>query len=628
MAKVAPDFRDALVTLEDGNRVYGKQDGQSLVGMFDDIMSAWERDLARMFETEDTLRVVLQKWKGGQAMYKKEKRDATLAKDELQGLKRDARATAKKLEVGRAQIVALESELRDKEDDIDNLQEAIELCRDVIFDKDDFELPPDTKKTLIRVCSRSTSLRTQKKRALNRVEETLESLENDSQYQASFDDTGDLLDLPPRPKARRSGNHRQSVEKQLEEDYSSNALDMSISRCVPPTTKKRPSQRLRRKSAEIESTKQDTPDSFWAVQTPMKMKLDKPTRPNTDQNRPLPQLSNQPSSSPNINRHTWVKKRMLSMIAPNCSYCNKKCSISTFAWKCNNNCGVILHEDCKSKYNRPCSSTTVSMTRRPLIEFITSNQSPRIPACLYMAIHEVDARLHEEGIYRINGSTIEVQRLRKCFANGEVTHDMLKQIVDTNTICSTIKDFYRNQLCEPILTYRLMPQFIQAYENNDLNLTKELFLELPSENKDTLGFLLIHFKNVILKSQFNRMTHEALSKSVGPSIVGFVTETPDATEMLQASKYQEGVMSLLLKLPHKFYNSIIAESETTTEGTMSSLTTVSNGESLDAFGDQNATCVEQKRKLFHPPQSPSKNFRRTQVIDPSTPFKDNRRLFK
>ena len=87
----------------------------------------------------------------------------------------------------------------------------------------------------------------------------------------------------------------------------------------------------------------------------------------------------------------------------------------------------------------------------------------------------------------------------------------------------------------------------KAYENNDLNLTKELFLELPSENKDTLGFLLIHFKNVILKSQFNRMTHEALSKSVGPSIVGFVTETPDATEMLQASKYQEGVMSLLLK---------------------------------------------------------------------------------
>ena len=39
---------------------------------------------------------------------------------------------------------------------------------------------------------------------------------------------------------------------------------------------------------------------------------------------------------------------------------------------------------------------------------------------------------------------------------------MLKKIVDTNTICSAIKDFYRNQLSEPILTYRLMPQFIQV----------------------------------------------------------------------------------------------------------------------------------------------------------------------
>ena len=76
---------------------------------------------------------------------------------------------------------------------------------------------------------------------------------------------------------------------------------------------------------------------------------------------------------------------------------------------------------------------------------------------------KVDSRLHEEGIYRINGSSIEVQKLRQCFANGEVKHDMLKKIVDTNTICSAIKDFFRNQLSEPILTYRLMPQFIQVY---------------------------------------------------------------------------------------------------------------------------------------------------------------------
>ena len=38
-------------------------------------------------------------------------------------------------------------------------------------------------------------------------------------------------------------------------------------------------------------------------------------------------------SSPNVTRHQWVKKRMMSMIAPPCSLCNKKLSMGTFAWK-------------------------------------------------------------------------------------------------------------------------------------------------------------------------------------------------------------------------------------------------------------------------------------------------------
>ena len=98
-------------------------------------------------------------------------------------MKREGRQTAKKLELGRLQIVSLEDQVKERDAEIDNLQEAIEMCRDVIFDMDDVELPQDTKKTLIRVCSRTQSMRTQKKRALNRVEETLESLDDDSQYQ-------------------------------------------------------------------------------------------------------------------------------------------------------------------------------------------------------------------------------------------------------------------------------------------------------------------------------------------------------------------------------------------------------------------------------------------------------------
>lgn len=210
--KVTTQFREALGVLDDGNRIYGKGDN-SIVVMFDDLMRRWERETARLYETEDTLYKLALKMKECQGLYRKEKRDAALAKEELLTLKRDGRQAVKKLEIGRARIVQLEDEIKVKDEEIDNLQEAIEMCRDVIFDTDDIHLPPEKKKNLIRVCSRSQSLRTQKKRALNRVEETLESLENDSQYQTSFDDTGDLLDGPTQRKGRRSGNHQDLIEK-------------------------------------------------------------------------------------------------------------------------------------------------------------------------------------------------------------------------------------------------------------------------------------------------------------------------------------------------------------------------------------------------------------------------------
>lgn len=49
---------------------------------------------------------------------------------------------------------------------------------------------------------------------------------------------------------------------------------------------------------------------------------------------------------------------------------------------------------------------------------------------------------------------------------------------------------------------------------------------------------MMHFRNVIERSNENRMTKEALATSVGPSIIGFMTEAPDANEIQAASKYQ------------------------------------------------------------------------------------------
>ena len=112
-----------------------------------------------------------------------------------------------------------------------------------------------------------------------------------------------------------------------------------------------------------------------------------------------------------------------------------------------------------------------------------------------MSVSEIGSRIHEEGIYRINGSKSEVQELKKRFLTGSTDMQHLKSITDTNTICSSIKDFFRNMISEPILTHRLMPKFITAFTNADKTQMKELMYEVSSEKKSTKEspILLVNF---------------------------------------------------------------------------------------------------------------------------------------
>ena len=106
------------------------------------------------------------------------------------------------------------------------------------------------------------------------------------------------------------------------------------------------------------------------------------------------------------------------------------------------------------------------------------NTSPKIPLFIYRAVHEIEQRLHEEGIYRINGSRAECEELKRLFLSDTLEPQRLRNTTDTNTICSAVKDFFRNMIDEPVLTYRLLPKFIQAFRNQDKNLAKDTFVEV------------------------------------------------------------------------------------------------------------------------------------------------------
>ena len=106
-------------------------------------------------------------------------------------------------------------------------------------------------------------------------------------------------------------------------------------------------------------------------------------------------------------------------------------------------CNVQLHEDCRDLYRVPCSGEAQFNAKRNLSDYLSDPlATPKIPSFVYMAIHEVECRLHEEGIYRINGSQSQIQSLKRQFISGQTSSEELKKINDTNTICSAIKCEY------------------------------------------------------------------------------------------------------------------------------------------------------------------------------------------
>ena len=326
---------------------------------------------------------------------------------------------------------------------------------------------------LIRACS-SKSIKT-KKRVLNDLQETFGSDLSDASYDSTlFDVTDDdlLSDKPKRQRGRRSDDHKTNLDKfhrssdAILNQSKGSFLDNSFQR--PIMSRRLSTTRHRRRSA-LESLESctNTDDSFWntfCIQTP---KVNTPNEINFSTNSPIP----------NLVIHAWERKSLRKMMEK-CSACTKHINWGNTVSKCKS-CGLTVHEKCESSVKLSCKCTAENLTlKRDLSEYIFSDAKPKIPACIYLSIHEVEKRLEDEGIYRMNGSKIECEHLKSDFISGKVTSEGLGLISDTNTICSSIKDFFRNMLKEPLLTNRHFNTFKEAFLYQDEDLLKKAILSV------------------------------------------------------------------------------------------------------------------------------------------------------
>lgn len=80
--------------------------------------------------------------------------------------------------------------------------------------------------------------------------------------------------------------------------------------------------------------------------------------------------------------------------------------------------------------------------------------------------------LFQTGLYRVSGADRVVKELKEKFLRGK-TFPLLSKVEDIHAITGLLKDFLRN-LKEPILTFRLNKNFMDAAGESELNLKTNL----------------------------------------------------------------------------------------------------------------------------------------------------------
>jgi len=155
--------------------------------------------------------------------------------------------------------------------------------------------------------------------------------------------------------------------------------------------------------------------------------------------------------------------------------------------------------------------------------------------------------LREEGIFRLSGSSTNVNRLREAYDSKEAWQIDLKteKIED---IAVLFKLYIR--MIPGFIPQDLYSSFIeaQAIKDQDIKIEKfkQVLSQLPSVNRLMFHRILSLLALISSHSHINKMTVRNLSISLGPSI--FSGLPPDSLSLLDKHHYQEQLNAVLATL--------------------------------------------------------------------------------
>ncbi|XP_078790294.1 rho GTPase-activating protein 12 isoform X5 [Oryzias latipes] len=229
----------------------------------------------------------------------------------------------------------------------------------------------------------------------------------------------------------------------------------------------------------------------------------------------------------------------------------------------------------KEKASKPATATETSdktkhklrkfLSRRPTLQSVRDKgyikdqvfgcslaslcqrESSTVPHFVKLCIDHVESKgLSIDGLYRVSGNLAVIQKLRFAVNHDEKVNLSDPKWEDIHVTTGALKMFFR-ELSEPLFTYALFQQFVNAIKMNDyrqrVQAIKDLVRQLPKPNHDTMQALFKHLMKVIDHSEENRMSNQSIAIVFGPTLLRPETET---WNMAVHMVYQNQIVDLIL----------------------------------------------------------------------------------
>ncbi|XP_020804732.1 GTPase-activating protein CdGAPr isoform X1 [Drosophila serrata] len=165
-----------------------------------------------------------------------------------------------------------------------------------------------------------------------------------------------------------------------------------------------------------------------------------------------------------------------------------------------------------------------------------------------------------DGIYRLSGITSNIQRLRRAFDEERVPdlgNPEMKQ--DIHAVSSLLKMYFR-ELPNPLCTYQLYDNFVEAIQvkadeaDERLRLMKETVLKLPPPHYRTLKYLAEHLYKVSQHHERTGMTDKNLAIVWAPNLLRSPALESGGVAALRGVGVQAVVTEYLIRNCHNIFD--------------------------------------------------------------------------